>query len=94
MSLTIDVGADCGVDHSPGVTPDTGPYTATVTGADELVRVPLPSWPVLLYPQHRTTVLVRAQLWLAPDAIVDTLERSLTTTGWRLLAVVPLPSCP
>ena len=41
----------------------------TLTGVEESVVVPSPSWPALLYPQHVMVPPVRrAQVWWAPAA--------------------------
>src|SRR5947207_9218513 len=58
---------------------------------------PLPSWPLLLEPQHFAAPPVTiAQLWLCPAAIASTpLVRPVTWTGApAFVPVTPLPSCP
>ena len=55
----------------------------------------LPSWPVLLLPQHCTPPLTIAQLWASPAATAVTLlPAAIACTGVRLVAVLLLPSQP
>ncbi len=73
-------------------TPDPSP--TTFTGVGLLSVVPLPSWPALFQPQHRTApVVVSAQVWKPPALIAFTpWLRPITSTGVRRSVVVPSPS--
>ena len=67
-----------------------------VTGVLELVLLPLPNWPQVLSPQHRTVPPPRsAQLWCHHPAVTPVAPViPLTAAGVVLFAVVPFPSCP
>jgi hypothetical protein len=82
------------VEISVNVTP-AGMVTAT--GTVLAVVVPLPSSPLLFWPQQYTVpVVVSAQLELVPVAIVanETPDGMVTATGTLLAVVVPLPRLP
>src|SRR5438045_3214964 len=66
------------------------------TGTEELVKVPFPSSPVPLSPQHVTPPpVVRAHVCCCPVAICTTpLVRPETSTGMVEMQHVPLPSSP
>jgi hypothetical protein len=67
----------------------------TFTGTRLLVELLLPSWPLLLSPQHCTVPLASsAQVWLEPVEIdvADVMEDTLT--GVILLVMLLLPNCP
>src|SRR5205823_5862069 len=67
----------------------------TCTGVDELVVVPLPSWPLAFPPQDQTVPSTRsARLCELPAAIAVTRVRLETATGVVAFVVVPLPSWP
>ena len=54
----------------------------TLTGVEESVLVPSPSWPDWLSPQHLTVPPARrAQVWSLPAEIWVTPVRPLTLTG-------------
>src|SRR5580704_4980799 len=65
--------------------------TVTGTGVEELVVVPLPSWPSLLRPQHST---VPPESSAQAESIAVGPLRPETATGVEELVVVPLPSWP
>ncbi len=66
----------------------------TMTGVEELVSVPVPSWPEPLYPQHVTLPSEnRAQVWMFPAETAVAVVRP-TKTGVGAFIVVPLPSWP
>src|SRR5437588_329975 len=75
-------------------TPLVSPTTST--GVERLVRVPSPSWPQPLSPQHLTPpALVTAQVCKPPTAMAETpLASPETSTGVERLVVVPSPTCP
>ena len=64
----------------------------TATGVDELVFVPLPSWPLELYPQHSTVPFISCAQVSLPFAATD------FTAGWEqsesLLAMQPVGQQP
>ena len=65
----------------------------TATGVVELMTVPLPSWPELLSPQHRTVPSASsAQELPASPATLDAVVIPLTVTGPDQLLAVPSPS--
>src|SRR5438105_401701 len=69
---------------------ETAPVTAT--GVDELVKVPVPSWPSALSPQHRMPPLERRAQVCRSAANVETAVAPPrgTVTGERTVApVVP-----
>ena len=69
----------------------------TWTGTADWVVVPLPSWPLLLYPQHQAApASVRAQVLEADRdrAVMVFPAMAGTATGMFLLEVEPLPRAP
>jgi len=67
---------------------------ATWVGMWASVKVPMPSWPTLLLPQHwRSPMPVMAQLSALPAAIAVAASSGVGT-GTSLAVVVPLPSSP
>jgi hypothetical protein len=59
-----------------------------------LPKVPSPSWPLLLVPQHRAAPLLKtAQVWELPAAMAATPElKPDTATGVRRRVVLLSPS--
>src|SRR2546430_16684799 len=77
----------------------TTPVPITVTGVEEPVVAPLPSWPKSLpeptAPQHFTVPFKRsAHVWRTPEPTATASVISPTRTGVDELVVVPSPSCP
>lgn len=67
----------------------------TATGVGLLTRVPLPSSPLELSPQHRTVWSMRKAQALDPPVLTATAPvRPTTVTGIELLVFVPSPSSP
>lgn len=66
----------------------------TRTGLDEPTRLPLPSWPEPLAPQHATLPLVETAQACAKPAEIAVAVSPETVTGSDDDAVVPLPSWP
>ena len=69
----------------------------TFTGVEDAIgRLPSPSWPAPLMPQHFTApAIVSAQVWLLAALIWTTpLPSPTTSTGVRRFVVVPSPSLP
>jgi hypothetical protein len=65
----------------------------TDSGVDELVVVPLPSWPLLLEPQHLTVPSEsKAQLLLKAVTTEVAVLIPVTDTGVEELFLVPSPS--
>ena len=70
------------------------PIPDTVTGVEESVVVPSPSWPKVLFPQHCTVASARsAQLWSVPARAVAVVS-PVTGTGVKESVVVPFPNWP
>jgi hypothetical protein len=76
-------------------TPEVSPNTATGTLLALEVE-PLPSWPLLLLPQHHAPPeVVTTQAWLPPVEMLATPEVCPdTSTGTPLFVVELLPSSP
>src|SRR5207249_10448469 len=77
----------------------TTPVPITVTGVEEPVVAPLPSWPKSLpeptAPQHFTVPFKRsAHVWRTPEPTATASVISPTPTGVDELVVVPSPSWP
>src|SRR5205807_2509007 len=72
------------------------PVPLIVTGTEEPVVVPFPSWPQSFVPEHFTVPSARRkQLWCHQPAVTPTasvMPLTCTEVGARL--VVPSPSCP
>ena len=61
-----------------------------MTGVEEFVVLPLPSWPSLFWPQHWTVLAdVSAQVCIKPAETAVALEIPDTVTGVDALVVVP-----
>src|SRR5262249_14981924 len=81
---------------APAATAIAPARPATAVGAGALVVLLMPSWPLLLAPQHDTVPAARsAQVKFWPAVIAITLVRPLTGTGARRgVVTVLLPSWP
>src|SRR6516225_2720043 len=75
--LTVPFPSTAQLCAPPAAIPTTPPRPLTATGVDELVKVPLPSWPNRLRPQHLTVPSVIAtHEWSPPDVIVALTARA------------------